>query len=49
MGNITVLAIVIIVVWLAALVYYISMSRQQNRLQDDIDRLRRQLDDKDAR
>lgn len=42
--NLVVVAVVIIVLWLGAMGYYLFVSRQQNELADEIEKLREQLD-----
>ncbi len=42
--NLLVVALIIIVLWLGAMAYYFYVSRQQNELGDEIDKLREQLD-----
>lgn len=46
--NLTVLAIVIIVIWIATFVYYFRMSRRQQELREELDALRAMLDDDEA-
>jgi hypothetical protein len=43
--NLTLLAIIIILLWLASLTYYFYVSRQQKEIQKDVDWLREQLKD----
>ena len=45
--NLTVLAIVIIVIWVAAFAYYLRMSRRQRQLREELDGLRAMLDDEE--
>ena len=45
MGNLTILAIIIIIFWLAAIGYYLYVSRQQNELSEEIEDLRDALDE----
>lgn len=45
LGNLTILAVLIIVIWLAALVYYYRTSRQQREIQEELDALRAQLEE----
>ena len=45
--NLTVLAIVIIVIWVGAFVYYLRMSRRQQRLREELDALRAMLDEEE--
>ena len=49
MWNLTVLAIIITVGWLALIAYYIILSRQQNSLQQELDELTLLLEEKEAR
>lgn len=42
--NLVVVAVVIILLWLGAMAYYLFVSRQQNDLEDEIEKLRTQLD-----
>ncbi len=44
MSNITLLSILIIFIWLAAIAYYFYVSRQQSEIIDEIDDLREELD-----
>lgn len=48
MWNLTFLAIVISVGWLALIAYYIILSRQQNNLQQELDDLENLLAEKEA-
>ncbi len=48
MWNLTVLAIIISVGWLALIAYYIILSRQQNSLQQELDELAQLLEKKEA-
>ena len=43
LSNLTVLAIIIIAVWLATMAYYYYASRQQREIQEELDALRAQL------
>ncbi len=45
--NLLLITIVIIVMWLGMLVYYLTTSRQQGDLQQNIESLRRLLDKSD--
>ena len=45
MGNLTILAIIIILFWLAAIGYYFYVSRRQDELSEEIDELREALDE----
>jgi preprotein translocase subunit YajC len=45
MDNLTLIAIVIIVVWLFALGFYFYISRQQKDIVEDMDELRESLDE----
>lgn len=47
--NLTVLAIIITVFWLGALAYYTYTSRQQSDIREDLDTLRRKLDEIEGR
>lgn len=42
--SLIVVAIIIMVLWLGALTYYFYVSRQQNELGKEIEKLREQLD-----
>lgn len=42
--NLVVVAIIIILLWVGAFVYYFYVSRQQNELEDEIEKLKTQLD-----
>ncbi len=42
--NLTLLAIIITVFWMAALAYYLYTSRQQNEIREDLDDLREKLE-----
>lgn len=42
--NLTLLAVIIIVFWMAALAYYFYTSRQQNEIREDLDDLHEKLD-----
>jgi hypothetical protein len=44
LSNITLLSILIIFIWLAAIAYYFYVSRQQSEIIDEIDDLREELD-----
>jgi hypothetical protein len=44
LDNLMVVAVIIIILWLGALTYYLYVSRQQNELGQEIDKLRKQLD-----
>lgn len=46
--NLTVLAIIIIVIWIAAFAYYFRMSRRQQELREELDALRAMLDDEET-
>jgi Na+/melibiose symporter-like transporter len=48
MWNLTVLAIIISVGWLALIAYYIILSRQHNSLQQELDELTQLLEEKEA-
>lgn len=48
MWNLTFLAIVISIGWLALIAYYIILSRQQNSLQEELDQLEQLLAEKEA-
>lgn len=43
MDNLVLIAVIIILMWLAAIGYYIYLSRQQRDLADEIRRLREML------
>jgi preprotein translocase subunit YajC len=43
--SLVVVAIIIIVLWLGAMIYYYFVSRQQGDLADEIEKLRSQLND----
>lgn len=43
MDNLVLIAVIIILMWLAAIGYYIYLSRQQRNLADEIRRLREML------
>ncbi len=45
MDNLTLVAILIIVLWLAAIGYYFYTSRQQDNISDELDELREMLGD----
>ena len=45
LDNLSLLAAVIIILWLATLAYYFYTSRQQKDIQNDIDWLRKKLDE----
>lgn len=45
--NLTVLAIIIIVIWVAAFGYYFRMSRRQQQLRQELDALRAMLDEEE--
>lgn len=45
--NLTVLAIIIIVIWVAAFAYYVRMSRRQQELREELDALRALLDEEE--
>ncbi len=45
--NLTILAIIIILFWLGALLYYYVTATKQSDIQQDLDKLRRTLDDMD--
>jgi hypothetical protein len=47
--NLILVAVVIIVLWLGAMAYYYFVSRQQNDLADEIEKLRAQLDEIDGK
>jgi preprotein translocase subunit YajC len=47
--SLIVVAIIIILLWLGALTYYFYVSRQQNELGQEIDKLREQLDSLDEK
>ena len=49
MSNLTLLAIAITLLWLAAFGYYLYVSRQQRGISDEINQLREQLEDSDER
>lgn len=42
--NLTLLAVIITVFWMAALAYYFYTSRQQNEIRDDLEDLREKLE-----
>lgn len=42
--NLVVVAVIIIVLWLGAMGYYMFVSRQQNDLADEIEKLKAQLE-----
>ncbi len=44
MSNITLLGILIIFIWLAAIAYYFYVSRQQGEIINEIDEMREELD-----
>jgi len=44
LSNITLLSILIIFIWLAAIAYYFYVSRQQSEIIGEIDDLREELD-----
>ncbi|MBP7998421.1 MAG: hypothetical protein KA314_04285 [Chloroflexi bacterium] len=44
MGNLTVLAVIIIIFWLAVLIVYMISSRQQSDIQADIESLEREVE-----
>lgn len=46
--NLVLVAIVIIVMWLGAMAYYYFVSRQQNELANEIEKLRAQLDESEG-
>jgi hypothetical protein len=43
--NLVLVAILIIILWMGAMVYYYFVSRQQNELGNEIEKLRAQLDE----
>lgn len=45
-GNLLLIAVVILIMWVGILAYYMITSRQQNDLQKDIENLREMLDEK---
>lgn len=45
--NLTVLAVIIILIWVATFVYYFRMSRRQQELREELDALRAMLDDEE--
>lgn|GEM_PF-3880030 len=44
-GSLVVVAVIVIVLWLGAMVYYYFVSRQQGDLADEIQKLRAQLNE----
>lgn len=48
MWNLTVLAIIISIGWLALIAYYIMLSRQHSGLQQELDELTQLLEEKEA-
>ena len=48
LDNLTLLAIIIIVVWVATLAYYFHVSRQQKEIREDLDALRAMLDEEEG-
>lgn len=48
LDNLTLLAVVIIVFWMAAMAYYIYTSRQQQEIRKELQGLRSMLDEVDA-
>jgi hypothetical protein len=47
LDNLTLIAIVVIVVWLATIGYYFYISRQQTEIREDLERLREMLREKE--
>jgi CcmD family protein len=45
--NLTLLAVIIIAVWVATLAYFFYMSRQQTEIRDELKELREMLDRKE--
>lgn len=45
MDNFTLVAIIIIVFWLAAIAFYLYLSRQQREISEEIDDLKARLDE----
>jgi len=45
LDNLTVLAVIIIIFWVGALAYYFYTSRQQREIRNDLDALRKKLDE----
>ena len=49
LDNLTLLAIVIIVVWAATLVFYFYTSRQQKDIREELEEVRALLEEEDGR
>ena len=47
--NLTVLAVIVIVLWIATLLYYYRVSRQQREIQEELDALRVRLEETEGR
>jgi hypothetical protein len=47
LNNLTLIALFLIVLWLAAIGYYVYTSRQQNSISREIDELKEMLGDED--
>lgn len=45
--NLTLIAIIVIVVWVATLAYFFYTSRQQTHIRNELDELRKQLEKKE--
>lgn len=48
LDNLTVLAVIIIVIWLATLAYFFYTSRQQTDIRQELDELRKLMDQEEG-